>query len=91
MLNKMRDGLAEKKNNLQIKTYNAITTHSMIIIDPSSGRGSMKVEPYPFRTPQQYRRVFIISQQHQQNLFDVYWNAFNSLWDYTDEIRPTVS
>jgi hypothetical protein len=76
MLDQMRTNLNEtQKNNLELRTYYDIPSHSMIIVDPDTSSSFMQIEPYPQLTAQQYRRIFKISQHDQRNIFELYWNA----------------
>jgi hypothetical protein len=87
MLEQMRNTLSDtQKNNLEIKKYNEIPSHSMIIVDPDTSSAFMQVEPYAPMTAQQYRRIFKISQREQGNIFELYWNAYNSLWNHAESI-----
>jgi hypothetical protein len=87
MLDQMRTNLNEtQKNNLELRTYDDIPSHSMIIVDPDTSSSFMQIEPYPQLTAQQYRRIFKISQHEQRNIFELYWNAYNILWSHAESI-----
>lgn len=87
MLDQMRTNLNEtKKNNLELRMYDDIPSHSMIIVDPDTSSSFMQIEPYPQLTAQQYRRIFKISQREQGNIFELYWNAYNILWSHAESI-----
>jgi hypothetical protein len=78
----MLNQISVNKNNLEIRKYKEIPTHSMIIVDPDTDSGYMHVEPYPPMTAQEHRRIIKITQHEQGNLFEMYWNAYNSLWNF---------
>lgn len=87
MLDQMRNSLnGTQRNNLELKKYDDIPSHSMIIVDPDTSSAFMQVEPYPPLTAQQYRRIFKLSQREQGNIFEMYWNAYNSLWSHAKSI-----
>lgn len=87
MLDQMRTNLNEtQKNNLELRTYDDTPSHSMIIVDPDTSSSFMQIEPYPPLTAQQYRRIFKINQREQGNIFELYWNAYNSLWSHAESI-----
>jgi hypothetical protein len=81
MLTQMQTRLGDKSHNVEIRTHKRMPTFSMIILDPNSDDGLMFFEPYVSNTPQQYRRIFRISKRDQSNIFEVYFNAFNDLWN----------
>jgi hypothetical protein len=88
MLNQMSGRLDHvQKNNLEIRTYREVPTHSLIIVDADADSAFMQVEPYPPMTAQQYRRIFRITRE-QDNIFQLYWNSFNSLWNHVSPAPP---
>jgi hypothetical protein len=82
MLNQVKNNVGNNKSKLEIKTYkNTIPTQSMIIVDPNTDSSYMQIEPYPFQTHQQNRKIFKISEREQGELFDVYWSSYEKMWD----------
>jgi hypothetical protein len=45
---------------------------SLVVADES-----MQIEPYPYKTPQDKRKIFRINGKEQMALFDVYHKAFD--------------
>ncbi|CAN5515528.1 hypothetical protein BH18THE2_BH18THE2_22230 [soil metagenome] len=58
-----------------------MNTNSIIYIDPNSDSGLMQIEPYPYRTPQENRKIFEITRQNHKEVFNEYLNAFYRLWN----------
>jgi hypothetical protein len=91
MLQQMRESikLSEKdKHNLEIRTYDVIPTHSMIILDPATDSiGVMQIEPYAYETAQEERGIFMILKRKQKKLFEVYSRAFNNMWNKGKEYK----
>lgn len=81
MLRHMRDGLGDSKNNMEIRVHRTIPTQSLIIVDQTAGSGFIQMEPYAYHIPQQNRRIFIISQEDQNNLFGVFCSAYDNAWN----------
>jgi hypothetical protein len=79
MLNQMNN---DYKNNLEIRMYREIPTQGMIIVDPDTDSAYMHVEPYPPMTAQEYRRIIKITHREHGNLFEMYWSAYNRLWNH---------
>jgi hypothetical protein len=78
-----------ERHNLRTRIHNLIPTHSMIIVDPNNrhSKGFMQVEPYPYGTSSGDRRVFEISQKKDRNLFEVYYTAFNNMWNKANDYK----
>ena len=62
--------------NLEIKWHKQIPTMSLVVADES-----IQIEPYPYKTPQDKRKIFRINGKEQNALFDVYHKAFENLWN----------
>jgi hypothetical protein len=69
--------------NLEIRWHRQIPTMSLVIMDES-----MQIEPYPYKTPQDERETFKIDRKGQMELFDVYREAFENLWNDANPAQP---
>jgi hypothetical protein len=90
MANDIRDALGNNdtvRSNFEIRWHNEIPTMSLVILDPRSEAGSMQIEPYPYKTSQGDRKVFIIKQVEHPEIFGAYRGAFDKLWN--DAHTPT--
>ncbi len=90
MANDIRDALGSDdtaRSNFEMRWHHEIPTMSLVIVDPRSDSGSMQIEPYPYKTSQGDRKVFIIKQVEHPDIFGVYRGAFDKLWN--DAHTPT--
>ncbi|MGH9984774.1 MAG: hypothetical protein ACRD8W_12545 [Nitrososphaeraceae archaeon] len=74
----------EQKRRLRVKEHREIPSYSMILIDPGlDGSRYIHVEPYPFGISSEKRKIFVLSTNaaKQKELAELYYNAFNNLWD----------
>jgi hypothetical protein len=84
MVNDIRDALGSDdimRSNIEMRWHNEIPTMSLVILDPRSDSGLMQFEPYPYKTSQGDRKVFIIKQAEHPDIFGVYRGAFDKLWN----------
>lgn len=81
MMNLVRNDMGSDRSNIEIKWHKDIPAMSLVILDPRSGSGLMQIEPYPYGTPQDDRMTFKISRNDHQTLFDIYYRAFERLWE----------
>jgi hypothetical protein len=73
------------KQNLEIKCHNHFPTMSMVIKDDY-----MQIEPYPYKTPQDKRKILRLNRNEQRELFDVYRRAFENLWNDAKPVDRTA-
>lgn len=72
-----RDSLGSNdKQNLEIRWHKQIPTMTLAIVDDY-----MQIEPYPYKTPQDKRKIIKIHREGQKELYDVYRKAFENLWN----------
>jgi hypothetical protein len=77
MLYQTRSSLGSNDmRNLEIKWHREIPTMSLVILDEV-----MQIEAYPYKTPQDKRKIFKIYRKDHMELFEVYRKAFGNLWD----------
>jgi hypothetical protein len=68
-----------------------IPTHTLIITNPREDSGIMQIEPYPYATDREDRRVFRISKKKQKRLFEVYLTSYERMWeDAKKAITPSA-
>jgi hypothetical protein len=74
----------EEKRRLRVKEHTAIPSYSLILIDPGFGKSRyFHIEPYPFGISSEKRKIFVLSKNtvKQRELAELYYSAFNNLWD----------
>jgi hypothetical protein len=84
MANDIRDALGNDhtaRSNFEMRWHDEIPTMSLVIVDPRSDAGSIQIEPYPYKTPQGDRKLFIIKQVEHPEIFGAYRGAFDKLWN----------
>ena len=59
----------------------------MFIIDPlSNSDGRMRIEPYSYGIEKPNRRIFEITSKGEKDLFNTYYDSYESMWKLSKEI-----
>lgn len=90
MLNSIRKGediSQQELRNLEIRIYDVIPTHSMIMVESKNDDNSfIHLEPYPYAIYQEERRILRILNKKNKELFKMYQNSFDNIWNKAKEL-----
>jgi hypothetical protein len=80
--------LAEvEKNRLDIRTYDTLPFYTMLMIDPNTGDGTVRIEPYFYGKGERARSSFQISEKAQKDEFQKHLAGYKYLCKVSNEYQ----
>lgn len=80
--------LAEvEKNRLDIRTYDTLPFYTMLMIDPNTGDGTVRIEPYFYGKGERARSSFQISEKEQKDEFQKHLAGYKYLCKISNEYQ----
>ena len=82
-----RINLGNDGRKLEIRLFDGIPVQSMFILDPESNSdGQMRIEPYSYGIKKPNRRIFEITSKGEKDLFNTYYDSYNSMWNSAKQV-----
>jgi len=76
-----------EKNRLDIRTYDTIPFYTMLMLDPNTGNGVVRIEPYFYKKGERARSSFEIYEKDQKEEFQKHRSGYDYLMRISKEYQ----
>jgi hypothetical protein len=92
-INNSQDISPQEAKKLELKIYDFIPTHSMIIVESKDDdkNSFIQLEPYSYGLYQEERRIYYISKKKNKKLFESFEKSYDKMWTDSQQLANQTS
>jgi hypothetical protein len=76
-----------EKSRVEIRTFDLLPIHSIIVVDPNSDDANILVESYLYNTDPRSRSIIIVSKRDNEAVYMKYWNSYRFVLENSEKYK----